>query len=62
MQYRTPEEAKQWLLNQGYSLKGWAKANNFSYQNVSRVLNSDSKMLFGESRKIAQTLNIKVPE
>ena len=59
---RTPEQAKQWLISEGYSLKGWAIANGFSYMNVMRVLNNQSKMLYGESREIAKKLDIEVPK
>ncbi len=62
MSSRTPEQAKQWLFEQGYTLTGWARANGFQYQNLYRVLSGESKMLYGESREIAKKLNIKVPE
>lgn len=60
--HRTPAEAKQWLFDQGYTIKGWARAHNYSYVSVQKVLNDEHKMLYGEGREIGKKLNIKVPE
>ncbi len=60
-QKRTPSEAKAWLKSQGYSVSGWARANNFSIANTRQVLNGKSKLLYGESRRIAKALAIPLP-
>lgn len=60
--YRTPQEAKAWLKEQGFSIAGWSKANGFSAENVRQVLNGKNKMLYGESRKIGKALKLELPE
>lgn len=59
---RTPAEAKTWLRNQGYTYASWAKANGFDKDNVRKVLDGKSKMIYGEGRQIAIKLNIAVPQ
>lgn len=60
--YRTPQEAKAWLKEQGFSIAGWSKANGFSPESVRQVLGGKNKMLYGEGRKIGKALNLQVPE
>ncbi len=59
---RTPQQAKTWLYNQGYSIRGWARANGFNPDTVKVVLSGKSKMFYGESRRCAIALDIQVPD
>lgn len=58
----TPQQAKTWLYDQGYSIRGWSRANGFNPDTVKVVLAGRSKMFYGETRRCAIALNIQVPD
>lgn len=58
----TPEQAKQWLKDNRWTVSGWAREHGYTFQAVYRVINGQSKMLHGDGREIARKLNIQVPE
>lgn len=60
MKKRTREEAKQWLKDQNKTAAQWARENGFNSVDVSRVLNGQSKCLYGQGREIAVKLNIQL--
>jgi gp16 family phage-associated protein len=60
---RTPQEAKDWLKHELRTpISWWARQNGYTYYAVNRVLNGESKCLYGEGREIAKKLGMKVPD
>lgn len=59
MQVKTPEQVRQEFLASGTPVSAWAAANNFTPQEVYKVLNGQSKGNFGKSHRIAVALGLK---
>jgi putative phage-related DNA-binding protein len=60
MQKRTRAEAKQWFRDQNLTVSDWARANGYNSVEVYRVLNGQSKCLYGRGKEIARKLNIEL--
>lgn len=60
MQKRSRKEAKQWLADQNITISEWARQNGFTSTEVCRVLNGQSKCLYGNGKAIALKLNIQL--
>lgn len=58
----TPAQVKQNLKDQGKTLKQWALDNEFSYDNVSKVLNGVRKANYGLGHQIAVKLGLKIEQ
>lgn len=58
----TPNQIKHQLREQGFTLKSWAAANNFSYRTVSDTIRGLRKGNFGECRNVRQALGLPVEE
>lgn len=59
MKLRTPEEARQALLDQGVSITEWAVRNGYSPNLVNMILSGRRKPMRGQSHNIAVSLGIK---
>lgn len=57
---RTPQEAKQALLDQGVSITEWAVKNGYSPNLVNMILSGHRNPTRGQSHNIAVSLGIKV--
>lgn len=55
------QKAKERLRKEGQTIGGWAKANGFGRNEVSRVLNGQSKAYYGKAHAIAVKLGLKNP-
>lgn len=55
----TPEQIKNELYQQGLTLKDWAKQNGYKPNQVYRVMNGESKALYGIGHEIAIKLGLK---
>lgn len=60
MQKRNREEAKRWLSEQNITVAQWARDNGYTNIEVYRVLNGQSKCLYGRGKEIARKLNIQL--
>lgn len=60
MQKRTREEAKRWLSEQNITVAQWARDNGYTNIEVYRVLNGQSKCLYGRGKEIARKLDIQL--
>ena len=60
MKKRTRAEAKQWFRDQNLTVSDWARANGCTSTEVYRVLNGQSKCLYGRVKEIARKLNIEL--
>jgi len=58
---RTPEQAKQWLADNGISIARFARDHGLSYFSVSDVLRGSTKGSLGEAHRAAVALGIKPP-
>jgi gp16 family phage-associated protein len=53
------EQTKQWFVDHGVSVAGWAKAHGFRPQEVYALLNGKTRGLRGSSHRVAVALGVK---
>lgn len=58
----SPNEIKHRLRQQGYTLKSWAKANNFRYRTVSDTVRGLRQGNYGEGREVRLKLGLPINE
>lgn len=58
----TRDEAKEYLRNQGMTVREFAKLNGFKAKAVYRVLNNELKCYYGDGHAIAVALRLKSPD
>lgn len=59
---RTPEQARQALIERGESITAWSKRHGLSKKLVSEVLTGKRPCLRGESHRAAVLLGLKIGE
>jgi gp16 family phage-associated protein len=59
---RTANQAKSYLKRNGMTVPMFCKQYGFKAKTVYRVLNGESKCLFGDGYKIAVALGMKAPD
>ncbi|QSB02007.1 DNA-binding protein [Methylomonas sp. EFPC1] len=59
---RTPKQAKAYLRRNGLTVPRFAQAHGFNQKTVYRVLNGESKALYGDGYQIAVALGMKAPD
>lgn len=57
--HKTPEQVKQELRQRGETATSWAERHNYRREDVYRVLNGQSKALYGLGHEIAVKLGLK---
>jgi gp16 family phage-associated protein len=59
---RTAKQAKSYLKRNGLTVPMFCKQHGFKEKTVYRVLNGESKCLYGDGYKIAVALGMKSPD
>ncbi len=62
MKTLTPDQVKARFRSKGQTVKDWADAHGYRFNDVYRVLNGQSKANYGTGHEIAVKLGMKRPD